>query len=75
MNVRNILGAIMGITLVTTLSATTLMPQKQQQAVPSIQRASIILHSTSIPTRPHGRVWMKSSRFLTRVTIEGNEIL
>ena len=34
--------------------------------VPSIQRASIIPHSTSIPTRPHGRVWMKSSRFFNK---------
>jgi hypothetical protein len=32
MNVRNVLGAIMGITLVTTLGTTTQMPQELQRA-------------------------------------------
>ena len=31
--------------------------------IPSIQRASIIPHSTSVPSKPQGRAWLKGSRF------------
>ena len=34
--------------------------------VPPIQRASIIPHSSSIPSPPHGRVWLKGTRFFSK---------
>src|SRR5918993_4539327 len=34
--------------------------------IPTMERASIIPHSTPVPSRPQGRVWLKGSRFFNK---------